>query len=712
MKSWLTRLSGLVICVALFLATAQVSAQTTWYVDDDNCPGPGAGTEADPFCTIQDGIDTAQDGDTVLVADGLYTGDGNRDLDFGGSIITVLSASGDPTLCVIDCQGTGADPHRGFLFHSGETSDAVVEGLTIRNGSIGHYGAYEMAGGGIRCEASSPTFINCRIVDNIVMNHLDSPGGGIFADGESSPTFIDCVITGNDASGASGSGRGGGAYFAGGNPTLINCIFSENKTTGFTVIRGLGGGIYCVGGSPTITGCTITDNHGERGGGLYLRNATPTIANSVISGNSATGGYGGGWGGGMYNLSSSPTITSCLFADNSTATTLGDNAHGGAIQNNDSNPTLTNCNFWGNVAEDNGGGLYNTSNSSPMLTDCQFVGNSAGGIGGAMVNSGNSSSPTLINCMFENNIAGLDGGAIHNNVASPIIARCVFAENVAVLGGAIFNLNSYSTSSVVNCMFIGNISLEGGGLYNQGSSPRITNCAFIDNSASLQGAGIFNIINSSPTVTNCSFSGNIAAVDGGAMYSSGESSMPMFANSIAWSDLADGVVDADGAATTVSYSDIQGGWSGAGSNNIDADPLFLDPDNGDLHLSPGSPCIDAGSNQAVAADSTDLDADGDEAEPVPIDLGGDPRFIDDPDSRDSGLGSCPLSDMGAYEFPVGLAQCCPADFDQDGEIGPSDLATLLGSWGPCLGCPEDLDGNDNVGAADLAILLGNWGPCQ
>ncbi len=54
---------------------------------------------------------------------------------------------------------------------------------------------------------------------------------------------------------------------------------------------------------------------------------------------------------------------------------------------------------------------------------------------------------------------------------------------------------------------------------------------------------------------------------------------------------------------------------------------------------------------------------------------------------------------------------CPADLDGDGNVGPADLAMLLGAWGPNPGHPADFNGDDIVGAADLAILLGTWGPC-
>ena len=64
---------------------------------------------------------------------------------------------------------------------------------------------------------------------------------------------------------------------------------------------------------------------------------------------------------------------------------------------------------------------------------------------------------------------------------------------------------------------------------------------------------------------------------------------------------------------------------------------MVDPDNGDFHLSPGSPCIDAGDNTAVP--------DG-----LTTDFDGNPRFVDDPDTDDTGYGDPPIVDMGAFEF--------------------------------------------------------------
>ena len=77
-----TTITVLAFAGGISLAAGAAQA-TTWYIDGGNCPGPGSGTEKDPFCLIQDGIDASISGDEVVVADGTYIGDGDRDLDRG-----------------------------------------------------------------------------------------------------------------------------------------------------------------------------------------------------------------------------------------------------------------------------------------------------------------------------------------------------------------------------------------------------------------------------------------------------------------------------------------------------------------------------------------------------------------------------------------------------------------------------------------------------
>ena len=113
------------------------------------------------YATIQAGIDAAMAGDTVIVEPNIYTGTGNKNLDFDGEAITVRSTNpNDPLVVastVIDCENSG----RGFYFHSGEGPNSVISGLTITNGYV-----YDANGGGIYCSGSSPTIRNCTITGN------------------------------------------------------------------------------------------------------------------------------------------------------------------------------------------------------------------------------------------------------------------------------------------------------------------------------------------------------------------------------------------------------------------------------------------------------------------------------------------------------------------------------------------------------------------
>lgn len=151
------------------------------------CAGSAAGVlhVPDDYSVIQAGIDAAADGDTVLLADGIYTGDRNRDLDFHGKAILVTSENG-PRATIIDSEGSYDDFHRAFFFHSGEGESSVVKGLGIRGGFY-----YYFPGGGIRCLGSSPTIVDCIFEDNI-----GDQGGGIYCEG-GAPVIVGNVFLDN-----------------------------------------------------------------------------------------------------------------------------------------------------------------------------------------------------------------------------------------------------------------------------------------------------------------------------------------------------------------------------------------------------------------------------------------------------------------------------------------------------------------------------------
>ena len=194
--------------------------------------------------------------------------------------------------------------------------------------------------------------------------------------------------------------------------------------------------------------------------------------------------------------------------------------------------------------------------------------------------------------------------------------------------------------------------------------------------------------------------------------------VPVITNSVFWANTDIGGMDEsaqiDGIADDpiVNWSCVQGGWSGAGGmGNISTDPMFVDGPNGDLRLMAGSPCIDAADTTAVPTDDFDIDEDGLTSERLPLDLDGNPRFVDDPNTPDTGCGF-PNVDMGSYEFQEGLAlQVILGDLNFDETVSTADLLILLGAWGAASGeCVlEDIDQDGAVGTSDLLILLGNWG---
>ncbi len=252
---------------------------------------------------------------------------------------------------------------------------------------------------------------------------------------------------------------------------------------------------------------------------------------------------------------------------------------------------------------DNHGGDYINENAS------QIVGNNAYHV---VTGSGTNSTAVLNGFIIT---AGQANGSYPNN-----------------RGGGMDNYDSSPT--LTNVTFSGNSAYSGGGMYNYDSSPTLTNVTFSGNSASSYGGGMYNY-HSSPTLTNVTFSGNSASSYGGGMYNDYNSS-PTLTNVILWGDTAPNGPEIynDSSTPVVSYSDIQGGYAGTG--NINANPLFVNAAGGDLHLQPTSPAIDAGNNAAVPSGVTS-------------DLDGNPRFFDVLTVPDTGSGTPPIVDMGAYE---------------------------------------------------------------
>jgi predicted outer membrane repeat protein len=259
------------ILLLFFIFPVLGFSQTTWYVDGTNTAGPWDGSALNPFLSIQDGIDAALDGDTVLVLPGTY----NENVEFFTKAITVKSEQG-PGLTII--QGALLDPV--VEFDGGGTATQRLEGFTLTNGKGRKAGGVISTrwGGGVYCKNASPV-----IVGNVIELNTASIGAGIYCQGAPDARITNNFIRNNTA-----LAQGGG----------ISCHSSTFATITNNVINGnsanLGSGIYLVQslGSPIITNNTITGNSATTdGGGIYCdSDGDCTITNTILYGNTAAVG--------------------------------------------------------------------------------------------------------------------------------------------------------------------------------------------------------------------------------------------------------------------------------------------------------------------------------------------------------------------------------------------------------------------------------------
>jgi len=400
--------------------------------------------------TIQAGILAAADGDTVLVADGTYTGTGNRDIDLFGKSVTVISANG-PAACIIDCQGSASDQHRGFIVHLGEGTDTEIRGFTIRNGFLG-----AGQGGAILCDGTSPTISGNVIIENHALD-----GGGI-ACLNGTPTISGNTVSENRVTGW--QHEGAGIYCNNASPLItLNTISGNGDTDNCWG----GGGIYCVGGAPEIDGNTISNNltYGS-GGGIetYLSDAT-------ITGNTVSGNQGGG---GIFLWESTVHVEDNTITDNTrnfywgggiccyryVTGTIIDNTisgnfapFGGGIDLDwfctvdiIGNTISGNCGYYTGTGI-SGGGLSLRQCAGGTVADNIVTGNRANNGGGIYIDRGNL---LLSNNLVHDNESGTGGGFyIDRGVVT--IEGSTIAGNRAVMHGGGLTCDD-ATVTMTNCI--------------------------------------------------------------------------------------------------------------------------------------------------------------------------------------------------------------------------------------------------------------------
>ncbi len=398
-----------------------------------------------PYATIQDALDVAQHGDEIVLANGTYTGAGNKNLDFAGLAITIRSASGDPNACIIDLEDDG----RAFDFVSGEGPDSALEGLTIKDGR-------DIPAGGIYCDGSAPTITNCDFISNDPFkdpNVTSDLSGAIYCY-EASPSISYCAFHDND-------GHEGAAIFCSMNSdaTVDHCEFSYNWAAPITAAAS----------SPTITHCDIHDNWASACSGIWtIDMGTVTIADCTITNNTCDFWAHGAAIAGWYGVEL--IITDCVIADN--------------------------------FSLDYGGGVY-LEWANATITGCEFSGNESGTYGGALVAwAGNGYTVTVDDCTFTGNTAGYRGGAIECE-ADTRISNCRFSDNVAYdeisydAHGAGISVRSGGGGPVpviTNCLFVNNSADYAGAIWCEDAV--ISNCTITENTGGIES-------NTDVTVTDC-----------------------------------------------------------------------------------------------------------------------------------------------------------------------------------------------------------------
>lgn len=336
------------------------------------------------------------------------------------------------------------------------------------------------------------------------------------------------------------------------------------------------------------------------------------------------------------------------------------------------------------------------------LENVTFSNNSAGSGGGVGVAGGSISATNLD---FVENTASQFGAGLFVNHAEVNLSDLEFTDNgtsqptddgVGIIyftfgGGAAYIKNA--DGLIANVRGTGNSAFAGGGIYFAGDGQlEVANVLFSENVA---GLGVLYSNAASPVITNATVINN-AETSGGNTFGvfTTFNAEPVVRNSIFKNNSSHGESGGNGI-TTFSNVIIDGPFFSA----IDDGVIQIDPQlDSDGRPLPGSPVIDAGNNATVPA-------------AVVTDLDGNPRFVDDPDTPDTGQGTAPIVDLGAFEFQPPVVANSGPDMDGSGCVDTNDLGMMLGSFGQTVppNTGGDLTGDGVIDSTDLGIMLGWFG---
>lgn len=453
------------------------------------------------------------------------------------------------------------------------------------------------------------TLKNLTLRNGVATGSLSAPGqgGGIYNTGNLTLQSVDVV--GNEALGGGGvtGGAGGGGATGGNGATGRNGSCASLGCDGPYDTHGADPGGAGGWGSSGFDGGTGGSGGAGQGGGIYNA-GTLTLANASVRANLARGGAGGQGGaggaggrGGNGGKGGDFGVWGCY------ATPAREGGPGGRGGNGASGGP------GGAGAPGQGGGIFHAGGQLVAINSIIAGNRTQGGAGGPGGPGGVAGAGG----------AGGPGGYSWNEVCSRSYSSGPKgADGTTGSGG-----NSGGAGAAGTAL--------GGGVFHAGGEARFNQAVVVGNNSQTAG-GVYSQSPAGPQVFNTILWANTAGGAGGlnAQISS--------------------VV-----AAAISRSCVEGNPSSAQGNIANCDPQFVDaagPDSvigtadDDLRVLSGSPVIDTGSNSAVPADSLDLNGNGNVQERWPRDYAGRNRFVDDPFAVDTGEGTAPIVDMGAFEY--------------------------------------------------------------
>lgn len=554
--------------------------------------------------TIQEVINSATSGDEIWVASGTYHE--TLSIPFGlgvyGGFKGTESARDQRNWTanetVIDASG---------LNHVAVTlkgqQGITLDGFTVTGGYGGSTYPDNCGGGVSFYRVSSATLANCVIAGNRVP---DFYGGGVYCYA-SSPLVRDCTITGNSAK----YGGGGLAFDYGSSGMVTNCLITGNTS----LTDGGGVTVNFSGSSPTFVNCTIAGNRSNKGSGLYCQyEGSSTLVNCILwnQGGEVTlyhsenvsatyscvqGGYQGEGNIDAYPQFVNPDQNDWRLRDGSPCIDRGKVQEG--MTYHGSAPDMGAC-------ESSEGAFSGVPTHTPLHL---YVNGSAvaGGNGQSWDAALRSLDEALWVCSVSDEIwvakgayqetiglaqgsqlyGGFVGGETSRDQRNPTTNPTILDANGSLFSVAVID----SVDGITLDGFTLTGGMGGGVTCHSCYSAYLTNLFIIGNSSWDVFCGVTCYF-SSPTLNRCTIVRNSSNYSGGVFASN---SSPTLTNCILWNPGAE-LYPQSSRGINVNHCCVQGGYKGEG--NINAYPLFVDPDGNDWRLSDGSPCIDRGTISA------------------------------------------------------------------------------------------------------------------